>query len=959
MCCGLLHFAIGILCGKIRKCELYFFVESVILMLIRTQYNGFFVYAMSRVQIRACTKICIRRMYIIESTDEMQSIQNRVGERVMKNIRRIVLGMCLLIGMVCGNVVIVQAEEEEIPIMTIGDYECTWDPAMTITDIVKYKGSDANVTIPAELGGRKVFAIDFSAFENCTSLETVVISDGIMHIYDSAFEGCSNLKNIIIPDSVKNIYSDAFKDCSSLTAITIPEGVPEIRYRAFEGCTELQKVTLPASSLKTIQSYAFDGCEKLTAIQLPDSVTEIGDYVFMGCTSLTAIALPDTMKSIPNGMFSRCTALTSIQIPDNVTSIEKSAFHGCSSLLDVKIPEGVTDIGESAFFSCENLKSITLPQSINSMGERVFGGCDKLESVRIPDNVKTIKEYIFGGCHNLVEVILPDELTSIETRAFSRCTSLKNITIPQEVTEIGERAFEECSSLESVMIPEGVQNIGECTFCLCGNLSSVLIPDSVTEVGMYAFWGCTKLENIQLPNELQMLGEGVFSACEGLETIVIPEGVTSISENMFSDCKSLKSVSIPKSAKSIGSSAFRRCTSLQNITIPEGVTRISTFAFCDCPGLLDIEFPKSVEYIGGDLFGYESNTMQVAYVIPESYADWWLNDKHDLYDGKYSVGYILDEENCRVKVLSEGDSSTVEYRNPIEKDAEEYTIPDTVTISGVTYRVTSIADDAFSACSNVKKVTLGQNVEQIQPDAFAGVVEEEGDLELVIPEELEDISNIGIPNISNVNHLTINVAAGSKAEIYLQQNATIHYHTYPSTKNPEPDKKDDTEDASKNQAGVDEPVIGRSYPVGNGKYKMLSTDKVAFVGAVNKKKKTLKIPDVVTIAGRLHRVVRIEKRAMKGCATLQTVMIGNQVTEIGEEAFYKCKKLQKVTIGSRVVKIGKGAFRSDKKLKRLIFKGSKVKKIGKKALKGVPRKVKITAPKKSVPKYKKLLNAAK
>ena len=30
-----------------------------------------FVYTMSRVQIRACTKICIWRMYIIESIDEM------------------------------------------------------------------------------------------------------------------------------------------------------------------------------------------------------------------------------------------------------------------------------------------------------------------------------------------------------------------------------------------------------------------------------------------------------------------------------------------------------------------------------------------------------------------------------------------------------------------------------------------------------------------------------------------------------------------------------------------------------------------------------------------------------------------------------------------------------------------------------------------------------------------------
>ena len=751
VCCGLLHFAIPISCGKIRNYELYFFVESVILILIGTKYSGFFVYMMSRVQIRACTKICIRRMYAIESTDEMQSIQNRVGERVMKNIRRIVLGMCLLIGVVCGNTVIVQADQ--VPTRTIGDYECTWySEDESTTEIVKYNGSDAKITIPAELDGRKVSAIGDSAFAACTSLETVKISDGIECLKNNAFYRCSNLKNMTIPDSV----------------------------------------------------------------------TSIGDF----------------------------------------------AFYYCTGLQSIMIPKGVTSIGDSAFEECSSLESIMIPEGITSINKKVFSGC----------------------------------------------TGLRSVTLPEGIISIGQYGFSHCTSLQSIAIPESVTSIGGCAFCVCTSLQSITIPEGVTSIGGNA-----------------------FSECTGLQSIVIPGSVTSIETFTFSDC--------------IG---------LQSITIPEGVTSIKALAFYDCTNLIDVEFPESVKKIGPGLFGYTANELRVIYTIPGSYADGWLRgDEHKLDEDRFGVGYILNEENCRVKVLSEGDSSTVEYRNPIEKDAEEYTIPDTVTISGVTYRVTSIADDAFSACSNVKKVTLGQNVEQIQPDAFAGVVEEEGDLELVIPEKLEDISNIGIPNISNVNHLTINVAAGSKAEIYLQQNATIHYHTYPSTKNPEPDKKDDTEDASKNQAGVDEPVIGRSYPVGNGKYKMLSTDKVAFVGAVNKKKKTLKIPDVVTIAGRLHRVVRIEKRAMKGCATLQTVMIGNQVTEIGEEAFYKCKKLQKVTIGSRVVKIGKSAFRSDKKLKRLIFKGSKVKKIGKKALKGVPRKVKITAPKKSVTKYKKLLNAAK
>lgn len=614
--------------------------------------------------------------------------------------------------------------------------------------------------------------------------------------------------------------------------------------------------------------------------------------------------------------------------------------------------------------------------TVTKLKQYLFAREESLKSVSIPEGVTAIDKYVFLGSANLEKVILPSKLLSIGEKAFYGCSKLQNIDIPESVTDIGANAFEECSSLTEVYIPKNVSNIKAPLFVSCTNLASVqvssdnavyysqdnciitkaygvlvcagntnVVPQGVTAIGDYAFYGSEVPAYMELPTGLKRIGWGAFMG------------------------STVKDIRLPDTTESIEWGAFS--CALSSIDIPPSVTKIDDAVF---EGIIVVPMSLNAELAAEDKKTEKYQTV-IVYREPGSYADKWVerynaNANRSEYQYPFRKAYTLPDVNCRVKVLSEGDDPTVEYRNPISEDATEYTIPATITANDVTYRVTSVADNAFAECGNVKKVTLGQNVKQIQPDAFAGAAEEEGDLELVIPEELEDISNIGIMNISNVNNLTVNVAAGSKAEIYLQQNTTIHYQTYLPAQNPEPDKKDDTEtekqnpdnsgeDASKNQAGVNEPVIGRSYPVGNGKYKMLSTDKVAFVGAVNKKKKTLKIPDVVTIAGRLHRVVRIEKRAMKGCATLQTVMIGNQVTEIGEEAFYKCKKLQKVTIGSRVVKIGKGAFRSDKKLKRLIFKGSKVKKIGKKALKGVPRKVKITAPKKSVPKYKKLLNAAK
>ena len=48
------------------------------------------------------------------------------------------------------------------------------------------------------------------------------------------------------------------------------------------------------------------------------------------------------------------------------------------------------------------------------------------------------------------------------------------------------------------------------------------------------------------------------------------------------------------------------------------------------------------------------------------------------------------------------------------------TIPDTVTINSITYKVTSIAPNAFKGNKKLKKVTIGANVEEIGKKAFYG-----------------------------------------------------------------------------------------------------------------------------------------------------------------------------------------------------------------------------------------------
>jgi len=137
----------------------------------------------------------------------------------------------------------------------------------------------------------------------------------------------------------------------------------------------------------------------------------------------------------------------------------------------------------------------------------------------------------------------------------------------------------------------------------------------------------------------------------------------------------------------------------------------------------------------------------------------------------------------------------------------------------------------------------------------------------------------------------------------------------------------------------------------------LENGTVAFTKAKDKKIKSVKIPDTVTIDGITYKVTSIAKNAFNGCSKLTSVTIGKNVTSIGDKAFYKCTKLTKITIPSKVNKIGKSAFEGCKKLKTIKIKTTKLtsKKVGSKAFKGTPKNAKVTVPKKSLKSYKKFL----
>ena len=430
--------------------------------------------------------------------------------------------------------------------------EYYWDYEYSVLDdgtveITDYNGSAEKIDIPEKIDGKSVTSIGYWAFEDCTSLKSITIPNGVTHIDIFAFEGCTSLTNITIPDSVTSIEDCAFYDCTSLAHITIPSGVAYINDNPFEGCSSLTEIRVATENAKYVSVNG----------------------VLYNKNKTTLVCYPAGKK-------------------------DKS----------YKIINSATSIGESAFSTCDSLTSITIPNNVTSIGGDAFGDCSSLTSITIPNSVTSIDFGAFNHCTNLESIAIPDSVTGINYRVFEGCTSLTSITIPNKVTSIDGRAFSDCSSLTSITIPDSVSSIGNYAFYGCTSLKSITIPDSVTGINYGVFEGCTSLTSITIPNSVTDIDDSAFSGCKSLTSIKIPNSVVRIGSSAFVACTSLTRITIPNGVKSIELSAFVRCTSLTSVTIPDSVTFISGEAFGSCTNLKSITIPKSVTVIGDNAFGY-------------------------------------------------------------------------------------------------------------------------------------------------------------------------------------------------------------------------------------------------------------------------------------------------------------------------------------------------------------------
>ena len=420
--------------------------------------------------------------------------------------------------------------------------------------------------------GYEPLTVDDSAYENCTAIQTVAMSDNVLILNKNVFKGCTSITDLTFGVNTLGADSGSFEGCTSLVNIKFNDVMQALGGGAFKNCTALEKVGGFPATIKDWEPYGsatgwgfgnsmFSGCTALREVEYPPSVTQILDGAFSGCTNLSAV-----YKNTADRKAGTATDST-------IVLVDKSAFSGCITLETVNYPNA-TRIADSAFSGCTGLKDFKA-EKCEELGASALSGCTAMTSFTAGTKTAT------GRC------------TSVGSNALQKCTSMTEITLLSD--SYGTSVFKDCSAAETITIYSvGMEKTPDGFFTGCTALKTVKDPekatalDEVTILSPSTFADCASLTAINLP-ALRIIEDSAFSGCKEL-TKISDSGNAIKAENYgskcFYGCEKLD-ITVTGDIYTIGASAFQKSgVSAVNITgMAGGTVVIGNSAFADCPAL--------------------------------------------------------------------------------------------------------------------------------------------------------------------------------------------------------------------------------------------------------------------------------------------------------------------------------------------------------------------------------------
>lgn len=581
----------------------------------------------------------------------------------------------------------------------------------------------------------QIIALPDELFINCTSLETVTLSQNLQTIGAQVFQLCTSLVYLNIPAGVNEIGISAFASSGIVNFNFNSDSPPTFGEDAFTAIADQNTIYITiladnATWTTAVRAADWNGAVTNSTSGYGYRIDSSGNVYAAVGTFPSSITLPTTVNAITvtsfsPSLFANNTTIRQVTVPTgSFTELPASMFQACTSLTTVTISSSaVTTLGESIFQGCTFLSSLSGLSNVTSIGASAFKGCSLLASVSIPSSLTTIGTETFRGCVRLLSIDLSlTSITVLSDGLFYGCTRLATVTVPAGLTTIDDSlqlgCFRGCTSLTSVENSSGnlssLTYIGAYAFANCNNsgtstksLTLNVAAAELTTIGSFAFYECAFLRTLNLTGSATSLtgnniGQYAFYR-SGLTSITLPAGITILNQYLFTQCISLTSVTLPANLITIDTAVFAGCTGLVSVSALSNVTTIGISAFQGCTSLTSLSGLSNVTTIGNSAFqGCNNSTTSTKSLTLNFSAAELISISANAFNGCTYLTTI-NLSGSALTLTSIGNSAFT------FSGLTSITLPADLTI---------LNNNLFESCASLTSVTLGANLLTINADVF-------------------------------------------------------------------------------------------------------------------------------------------------------------------------------------------------------------------------------------------------
>lgn len=174
-----------------------------------------------------------------------------------------------------------------------------------------YLGRETEVEIPSSIAGKPVSEVESGSFDGCSSIQTIIIPDTVVMVYEDSFTGASSLNKIISHTTDVEIKAGSgviIEYANDTTATTAPETsantdntTPETsseRENTTQATTSESDNTTPETSSSNTTPAATEAADKTEAADISNNDTTADSP---SSTTTAASAAQDTSATTDSG----------------------------------------------------------------------------------------------------------------------------------------------------------------------------------------------------------------------------------------------------------------------------------------------------------------------------------------------------------------------------------------------------------------------------------------------------------------------------------------------------------------------------------------------------------------------------------------------------------------------------------------------------------------------------------